>query len=488
MTTFPASRLHAHWRELSFAVDCEAAFQALYGGAAPAFWLDSAVTGDERSRWSFMGDASGAGGAEVTYDAAGGRLEVRGEGSALSQAESIFAYLERARSGAPENAPPCPLAGGHVGWLGYELRGETCGQTVTRHASTPDAFFIRARRYLAVDHQERRTYVVALSSVEALRDAQAWVEVTTARLANLKPLSPPQCGSRRDPLVFHLAHNRERYHDQIAQALEWIGEGQSYQICLTNELTCDVKADPFTLYRVLRHVNPAPFAAFIRWPGGAVLSASPERFLAVNANGLVEAKPIKGTISRHADAEADRVLAGALATSEKDRAENLMIVDLLRNDLSRVCEIGTVTVPSLMAVESFATVHQLVSTVQGQLRAGVSAVDLIKAAFPGGSMTGAPKIRTLELIDQLEQRPRGVYSGAIGWLGDDGALDLNIVIRTIVAEGNRLSIGAGGGIVADSTAQGEFDEMLLKTRALINAIVRASTGGMDENRYWIEGV
>ena len=249
-----------------------------------------------------------------------------------------------------------------------------------------------------------------------------------------------------------------------------------------------MEVDPFTLYRVLRAVNPAPFAALIRWPGGAVLSASPERFLAANASGLVEAKPIKGTISRHADAEADRALADALAASEKDRAENLMIVDLLRNDLSRVCETGTVTVPSLMAVESFATVHQLVSTVQGQLRAGVSAVDLIKAAFPGGSMTGAPKIRTLELIDALEQRPRGVYSGAIGWLGDDGALDLNIVIRTIVAEGGRLRIGAGGGIVADSTAQGEFDEMLLKTRALIHAIVHAATGGMDENRYRIEGV
>jgi para-aminobenzoate synthetase len=288
--------------------------------------------------------------------------------------------------------------------------------------------------------------------------------------------------------VFRLAHNRERYYNEIAQALEWIGEGQSYQICLTNELASEVETDPFTLYRVLRKLNPAPFAAFIRWPGGAVLSASPERFLAVDESGLVEAKPIKGTIRRHADAETDRAAAEALTASEKDRAENLMIVDLLRNDLSRVCEIGTVTVPSLMAVESFATVHQLVSTVRGQLRADVSAVDLIKAAFPGGSMTGAPKIRTLELIDQLEQRPRGVYSGAIGWLGDNGAMDLNIVIRTIVAEGKRLSIGAGGGIVADSTAEGEFDEMLLKTRALIHAIVHAATGGMDENRYRIEGV
>ncbi|MEJ2123601.1 MAG: anthranilate synthase component I family protein [Alphaproteobacteria bacterium] len=431
MTTFSAPRLYAHWRELPFAVDCEAAFHALYGDARAAFWLDSAVTGDERSRWSFMGDPSGAGSAEVSYDAARERLEVREMGSVDTRAESIFAYLERehAAISAPQNAPPCPFKGGNVGWLGYELRGETCEQRVARHATTPDAFFIRARRYLAVDHQEGRSYVVALCSAqEPGDDAQAWIDATSTRLAHLQPPPLPEYGRRRDPVVFRLALSRERYHEEIVQALAWIGEGQSYQICLTNELTCEVEADPFTLYRVLRELNPAPFAAFIRWPGGAVLSASPERFLAVNASGLVEAKPIKGTIRRSPDAEADRALASALAASEKDRAENLMIVDLLRNDLSRVCETGTVFVPSLMAVESFATVHQLVSTVQGQLRAGVSTVDLIKATFPGGSMTGAPKIRTLELIDALEQRPRGIYSGAIGWLGDDGALDLNIVI------------------------------------------------------------
>jgi para-aminobenzoate synthetase len=237
----------------------------------------------------------------------------------------------------------------------------------------------------------------------------------------------------------------------------------------------------------MRRVNPAPYAAFLRWPGGAVLSASPERFLRVDPKGSVETKPIKGTIARDADAAIDREQVERLRTSEKDRAENVMIVDLLRNDLSRVCETGSVIVPHLLVVESFATVHQLVSTVRGTLRPGAGIVDLVRAAFPGGSMTGAPKRRTLELIDRLEQRPRGIYSGALGWIGSDGAADLSIVIRTIVMAGDHLAIGAGGGVVAQSTPEGEFAEMLLKAQPSIQAIVIAATGAFGSERYVIEG-
>lgn len=481
-------RLAARWRVLPVAVDAEAAFQVLYGASLAAFWLDSSLADQSRSRWSYLGDASGPLSTVLSYDAGTRRLTLHDRNGVSVEEESIFACLERSRMGAPLDAPPCPFTGGHVGWFGYELRGECCQQALTQHATTPDAFFIRADRFLAVDHLEGRTYAVALAPPEGARAADAWVEATAAQLANLPSLPEPARGHAREPVDFKLDRGREGYLADIGQALEWIAAGQTYQVCLTNELTCHLDADAFELYRTLRRLNPAPFAAYIRWPGGAVLCASPERFLSVDASGRVETKPIKGTIRRDPAPEIDRALAQQLAASEKDRAENLMIADLLRNDLSRVCEIGSVVVPSLMAIESFATVHQLVSTVQGQLRPGASAIDLIRAAFPGGSMTGAPKFHTLELIDRLERRARGVYSGALGWIGDDGAMDLNIVIRTIVAQGGRLSIGAGGGIVADSKPEAEFDEMLLKARALIHAIALTATGGMGEDRYRIEGI
>ena len=312
------------------------------------------------------------------------------------------------------------------------------------------------------------------------------MEETRARLGALPPwqIAP---GRYSGPVEFTLDRDRATYLADIGQCLEWIGEGQTYQVCLTNQLSCTVRVDPLDLYCTLRQLNPAPYAAFIRWPGGAVLSASPERFLSVDAGGRVETKPIKGTIRRDPDPAVDAALAETLRTSEKDRAENLMIVDLLRNDLSRVCQIGSVEVPALMAIESFATVHQLVSTVHGKLRPECSAIDLVQAAFPGGSMTGAPKLHTLKLIDRLEGRARGIYSGALGWIGDDGSMDLSIVIRTIVAKGNQLTIGAGGGIVADSDPQSEFEEMLLKARALMQAIALTATGDAGEDRYRIIG-
>jgi para-aminobenzoate synthetase len=485
--TAPA-HLIAHWRELPHAVDATAAFAAVYAASPAAFWLDSAKTSDESSRWSFMGDASGPLAGILSFSAASRQLTATGACAPAADVDDIFTYLETSRSGAPDAAPPCPFAGGHVGWFGYELRGECCDQAVTHFATTPDAFFIRVDRYIAIDHRDWRTYVVALAGPSGGGEAGRWVEATTERIRNIVPLPQPLAGSRLDPLVFQLNRNRAGYLDDIKQALEWIGEGQTYQVCLTNELTCKLDIDPFDLYRTLRHVNPAPFAAFMRWPGGAVLSASPERFLSVDAQGRAEAKPIKGTIRRDPLPEVDLALSYGLSISEKDRSENLMIVDLLRNDLSRVCEVGSVWVPKLWAVESFATVHQLVSTVQGQLRPEFSSIDLVKAAFPGGSMTGAPKIHTLALIDRLERRARGVYSGALGWIGDDGAVDLNIVIRTIVVENGRLSIGIGGGIVADSRPEGEFAEMLLKARALVQAIALTVTGSADESRYHIEGI
>jgi para-aminobenzoate synthetase len=274
------------------------------------------------------------------------------------------------------------------------------------------------------------------------------------------------------------------YLSKVGCCLDLIAQGETYQVCLTNELSCAATVEPLRVYRAMRRVNPAPFAAFLKWPGGAVLSASPERFLAVDADGNIEAKPIKGTVRRDSDPHEDGRLVEMLRASRKNRAENGMIVDLLRHDLSRCCGTGTVSVPSLFDVETYQTVHQLVSTIRGVLNPEHTLIDVLRSgAFPGGSMTGAPKSRTLEHIDQLEQRARGIYSGSLGWLGDDGVADLSIVIRSIVSADGRFSIGVGGGVVAESTPDGEFEEMLLKAEASIKSIIIAVFGSFSDDHY-----
>jgi para-aminobenzoate synthetase len=481
----PEQSRRAVWQELPTAIDAETAFCSLYGGSSSSFWLDSSLVSP--ARFSYLGAVAGPDMSIVSYDNLTQTLVTRDSAGQREEHESIFSYLDRNRVGPPSSPPPCPFVGGHIGWFGYELGGE-CGSPIARHTPTPAAFFMRADRFIAIDHLERRTYIVAIADERERSAATRWLDATVRRLCNLPPPSEPPLGNLQESIRFALDRDRATYISDVERCLDWIRQGETYQVCLTNELTCSVNLDPLNLYRVVRRINPAPHAAFLRWPGGAILSASPERFLSVDHAGRVEARPIKGTIARSSDATVDRARAERLRTSEKDRAENLMIVDLLRNDLSRVCSFGTVEVPSLFAIESYATVHQLVSTVRGTLRSNASVIDLVRAAFPGGSMTGAPKLRTLDFIDRLEQRPRGVYSGALGWLGNDGAADLSIVIRTIVAAGSRLSLGVGGGIVAQSTPQGEFEEMMLKARASIRAIVTAATGSFDSGAFSIEGL
>ncbi|HEY7455762.1 MAG TPA: aminodeoxychorismate synthase component I, partial [Solirubrobacterales bacterium] len=268
-----------------------------------------------------------------------------------------------------------------------------------------------------------------------------------------------------------LARPRERYLEEIAACKRLLAAGETYEVCLTNAVLADAAApDPLALYRALRRANPAPFASYVRFGDVAVLSSSPERFLHVGRDRWVEAKPIKGT-SRRAETPAEDVrLAERLRDDEKNRAENLMIADLMRNDLGSVCEVGTVHVPALMQVESFETVHQLVTTVRGLLREGLGPIECVRACFPPGSMTGAPKLRTMEIIDRLEGGARGVYSGAIGYLGLGGGCDLSVAIRTIVCGGESATAGAGGAIVIQSDAEEEYGEMLLKVEASLRAI------------------
>jgi para-aminobenzoate synthetase len=364
---------------------------------------------------------------------------------------------------------------GFAGYFGYELKAE-CGGDAAHESSLPDAAFVLAGRMLAFDHAERCTYLLCVVEAGNEVEAEGWIEATARRLEDLPPGDEwaPEGGT--EPVEFRLARSRERYLEEIAECWRLLVAGETYEVCLTNRVEAGMSAEPLALYRALRRVNPAPFSSFLRFGEVSVLSSSPERFLRVGRDRWVESKPIKGTSRRGATPAEDVRRGEELRSDEKNRAENLMIADLMRNDIGSVCEIGTVHVPSLMRVESFETVHQLVTTVRGLLRAEVSAVECVRACFPPGSMTGAPKLRTMRILDELEGEARGVYSGAIGYLGLGGSCELSVAIRTIVLDDGAARIGAGGAIVMQSDPDAEYEEMLLKADAPLRALATAGSG------------
>lgn len=450
----------------------EQVFVHLFGDKSDAFWLDSSMP-SPTSRFHFMGDAGGPLSEVLRYDARLKQLTITTSDSRETLQESVFAYLTRAleqRAVAPDSELPFDFSCGFVGYFGYELKSE-CGGDEAHLAETPDACFVFADRVLAFDTVENTLYLLCLTRVGDAAGARRWFEETTTRLQDLAPLPPVRRLSPETQLRFRLVQGRTRYIDNVASCLQHIRLGESYEVCLTNRIEASSDIPALDYYRTLRGSNPAPYAAFLSFGDFYVACSSPERFLHIDRERWVESKPIKGTLPRGQTPEEDDALREQLRTSEKDRSENLMIVDLVRNDLGVVCEVGTVHVPKYMQVESYATVHQLVSTIRGRLRADMTAVDCVRAAFPGGSMTGAPKIRTMQIIDTLEPGARGVYSGSIGWLSTNGAADLNIVIRTAVFQPQGVSIGVGGAIVALSDTEAEFEETLLKGRALMRAAV-----------------
>ncbi|MFJ1646860.1 aminodeoxychorismate synthase component I [Streptomyces sp. NPDC088258] len=480
-------RLRAEYDVLDRAVDAEAAYLALYGTSTRAFWLDSSHVEPGLARFSFFGAAEEPSAEMLTYRVEDGHTVVdHPDGASRREDGSVFDALDRRTGRVVDGAGELPFdfTGGYVGYFGYELKADLGGRRAHR-SRTPDAVWLQADRFVAVDHAENRTYVVAVCEGQDSDAARKWIGTVLPVLAELPAAhadaSAPPSPEQHDPSAW-LARPRARYLADIQECDRRLREGVSYEICLTTNLHLPAPADDFAYYRRLRRLNPAPYAALLRLGDLAVFSSSPERFLKVDAARTVEAKPIKGTAPRHQDPATDEATRHALRTDPKTRAENLMIVDLLRNDLGQICEIGTVTVPSLMAVESYATVHQLVSTVTGTLREGSSAVDAVRACFPGGSMTGAPKLRTMEIIDDLEGEARGVYSGAIGFVGYTGTADLSITIRTAVRHDGELTIGAGGAIVLDSDPEAEYEEMLLKARTTLRALPKETfthgeTGG-----------
>ncbi|KAL9165425.1 hypothetical protein ABFS82_06G169900 [Erythranthe guttata] len=447
-----------------------------------------------RARFSFMGGKGGPLWKQVTYKLAekscsdsklnhGGNLSIEdAEGSVTSTylENGFFDLLNQELQSFGYNAAdyeglPFDFYGGYIGYIGYDLKVE-CGAQSNRHKSTaPDACFFFTDNLVVLDHHTDDIYITSLYENTS---TNPWLDEIEHKLLNLKipPLKTKSVSSKKIPREGFVAEkSRENYIKDIEKCQKFIKDGESYELCLTTQMTRNVgkKINSLDLYLNLREKNPAPYAAWLNFPKQnlSICCSSPERFLRLDRNGILEAKPIKGTIARGISPEEDDLRKQQLQYSEKDQAENLMIVDLLRNDLGLVCEAGSVHVPHLMEIESYATVHTMVSTIRGEKRSDVTAVDCVRAAFPGGSMTGAPKLRSMEILDTLETRSRGIYSGCIGYFSYNQTFDLNIVIRTIVINGEDASIGAGGAITALSKPEEEYEEMLLKTRAPTKAVV-----------------
>jgi para-aminobenzoate synthetase len=467
-------------------------FERLFGAAEDAFWLDSADAPTRLAQCSYLGASAGRDRCLLSYDVEAGEVAIERARRRTVEHRSIFELLDREVAKHAVEPPPelaRGLVGGFVGYLGYELKAD-CGSPNLHSSDMPDALMMLANRVIAVDHVRRRTYVCAVGR-EDDAEADAWVEMAAGVVAETLA-DPPQPAPTPDPespaphVSFQSGRGRDQYLADIAHSQSELAAGESYEVCLTDQFSTDASPDPFVLYRHLRRSNPAPFAAYLKFGERAIVSSSPERFLSVDRDRRVEARPIKGTISRSDDPVVDASRRAELADDEKTMAEHLMIVDLLRNDVGRVCDVDSVSVPELMAIEPYATVHQMVSTIEGYLEPDRSPVECVHSCFPGGSMTGAPKLRTMEIIDGIEDEARGVYSGAIGYFGLDGSTDLSIVIRTIVMRPGKTTIGAGGAIVMQSDPVDEFDEILLKAKAPMAAVARVTTGRDDPDAWSVE--
>lgn len=426
--------------------------------------LESGPGFGEAGRWSILTARP-----RLVFQATGHRWRLRSANEDRSGVEPLAA-LERligrfglADQGETPDPARCPFQGGLIGFLGYDLAPELerLPRSSPRDSQIPDLWFGLYDWAVTVDHASGS---VTLSAHDLLGegDLPDRVETLRAALTQAEAVRPPRSRFEAPPTSLV---TRPEYLDAVGRALEYIRAGDVFQVNLSQRFEAQGTIAPLDLYLRLKSTSPAPFSAYLATEAWAVLSASPESFYQTRGDRIVT-RPIKGTRPRGRTPEEDARLLSDLKGSPKDRAELTMIVDLERNDLGRVCRFGSVRVVDSLTVESFAQVHHLVATVEGQLRLGVGPVDVVRAVFPGGSITGAPKIRAMEIIDELEPCRRGLYTGAIGYFSQGGASGFNIVIRTLLAEGNRVSYQVGGGIVADSDPELEYQETLHKGRAL----------------------
>ncbi|MFY8095708.1 MAG: aminodeoxychorismate synthase component I [Niveispirillum sp.] len=447
---------------------------AVLAGEKGAMLLDGAAADGGRARYTIlacdpfswievMGDGT------VMRD---GRVQPVDPFTALEQ--SLAPFRRPAAAGLPA------FTGGAIGVMGYELGAHLERLPAPRRVGLdlPDMAFGLYDTVAVFDHETGEAWIV--SGAERAADAASRPALSKRLAQTLHDrllAAPPLTRDAGDGLLRRPGWQAElapaAYRDRVARILDYIRAGDIYQANMTQRFLGHLRpgVTAWDAYRRLRPRTAAPFSAFLNLGAGrAVASGSPERFLSLTAEGAIETRPIKGTRPRHADAARDAALAAELLASGKDRAENLMIVDLLRNDLSRVAQIGSVKVPSLWALESYRTVHHLTSVVTGQLKSGLGPVDLLRASFPGGSITGAPKIRAMEIIHEVEPARRGPYCGSVMWIGWDGAMDSSIIIRTAALAGDRVQVQAGGGIVADSDPEEEYQESLTKAKAILTAL------------------
>jgi para-aminobenzoate synthetase component I len=432
-------------------------------------WLDSAAENDVRSQFAYLCVEP-----FQVLEQDGGRVALDGRPLLAEPLDALRRELTRWR--LDSDSGPAPFVGGAVGFLGYEALSR--GPHRLDDLDVPDMCFGFYDVTIAFDLAARRVFVVSSGFPEtsqAARRSRASARLKSV-LAKLATAVNPGEDVAAVPFRWRFELTRKQYEGRVARILDYIRAGDIYQANFTTRYVAPREGRrPIDIYRALRRASPAPFAAFLRCGRQlALASASPERFLRMDGAGRISTRPIKGSRPRFDDPALDRKAAADLAASVKDRAENLMIVDLMRNDLGRVAALGSVYVPSLFEIESFASMHHMASEIRARLRPGCDAVDLLRAAFPPGSVTGAPKIRAMQIIEELEPTRRGPYCGALLWIGFDGAMDSSVVIRTLVVTPERVVAQAGGGIVADSDPGEEYDEQAAKARPLLNALGAAN--------------
>jgi para-aminobenzoate synthetase len=448
--------------------DASLVFAACFGDAPAAVWLDDNDPGHPGR--SYMGSACGPASELLSYRVGAG-VTVRDRHGTHDIDSTIWSLLEQ-RTASLGGSDFGPLPGGYVGFFGYGCKADLGGGSPHPITSPePDAVWMRPDR--VIEHRSATGDLVLRALITPDRDdhapAELWLTETAARLEGLRRhrpdvrLEPP-----RNLPTSASARSDVEYLDDIAACFDYLRGGETYEICLTNQLSLTPVPDPLALYLVMRALNPTARSAYLRADRLHIACTSPEQFLSIDRRRRITTRPIKGTIERGRDPEEDRGLRDHLVRSPKTRAENRIIVDLVRNDLNRVCRPGTVRVTDYLKVETYETLHQLVSTVVGDLRSEATTMDAVKSCFPPGSMTGAPKVRTMELIDRLEPQPRGAYSGALGYFGADGTVDLSVVIRTAVATPGRLTVGTGGAITIDSSPVEELEEAALKARTVLD--------------------
>jgi para-aminobenzoate synthetase component 1 len=453
------------------------------------FFLDSGMDYQRLGRYSFLGSGPflviSSRGPEITITR--GREQEVQHGNPL---DTVGALLETYK--LDHHPTPVPFLGGAVGYFSYDLCHfiERLPSAAVDDLKLPECYLAFYDTIVGFDRLRGKAYLVATGFPETdegqrlrrartrLEEAKGWLGSSHSAVAADTRASPyndrfvaaaPRNDRQDEEIMLKSNFTPEEYRKAVNKVREYIAAGDVFQVNLSQRFEADLKIPPYELHKRLRAINPAPFACYLNFPQVAIVSASPERFLKVQGD-LVETRPVKGTRPRGNNPIEDERLADELTHSAKDRAENVMIVDLERNDLGRVCHYGTVKVTELAILETFPTVFHLTSTVVGKLRRGKSNIDLLKATLPGGSITGAPKVRAMEIIDELEPTKRSVYTGSIGYLGFNEDMDINIVIRTFLVKDSRAYFQVGGGIIYDSDAEAEYLETLDKARALIRAL------------------